>query len=468
MILSLASMELRLLRRDPRVGWALLTLAALVLLSFAVSTWDNARSNAQKNAVAVAERARWLQQGDKDAHSAAHYSIYAFKPAAALSALDNGVDPFVGQTVWLEAHVQNDMLYRPQGDYSVLQRAGLAHPAALLNGFAPLAALLLAFTVIALDRERGTLRFALGAALHPHRIVLAKYIAIVGLLLGLLVIPVTVAAFAGAAVQGELRGDVLLRLALWAAAMSAYLAALAAIGVAVCLLARNTRVALVLLIGLWILLAIALPRWSNSAVEAAQPLPAFQSVKQQIQKEGSSSWAHEIGAEREQELLKRYGVERREDLPVDLRGAMLDMSERHGYDVFDRILGGFYDRVEAQDRAFARWGFLSPSIALHSLSMALAGTDFSHHRHFIDGAEHYRRDLINRMNASLMADPHNDDGAARPMADHHLWEQVGEFRYRAPALCDGWRVAPEAAFALLVWLAGAGILLTFAIRRLRP
>lgn len=468
MILSLACIELRVLRRDPRAGWMLLTLAALILLAFAMTTWNNVRGNAEKHSVADAERTRWLQQGQKDAHSAAHYSIYAFKPGAALSLLDSGIEPFVGQAVWLEAHVQNDMLYRAQGDYSALQRAGLTHPAALLNTFAPLAAFLLAFTVIALDRERGTLRFALGAALSPQRIVQSKYLAVCTLLIGLLAAPVTFAALLTTMLQQTLTTDVFLRVGLWALTMSIYLVALAAIGMTVCLLSTNIRIALLALIGLWIVLAIALPRWSSSAVEKMQPLPAFQSIKQQIQRETAGSSAHEVSAEREQMLLKKYGVSRREDLPVDLRGVMLDMAERHGYEVFDRILGGFYDRIEAQDRAFAAWSFLSPSIALHSVSMALAGTDFTHHRRFIESAEHYRRDLINRMNAELMTDPHNEQSPARPLADHHLWEQVSAFQYSAPMMGQVWRTALRAGSALIGWLLLAIALLNVAMRRVRP
>ncbi|HVL00287.1 MAG TPA: DUF3526 domain-containing protein [Dongiaceae bacterium] len=468
MIVQLSLMELRMLRRDPRVGGTLLALALLVLLAFVATAWNNAHDNAGKRAVAVAERERWLGQGAKDAHSAAHYSIYAFKPASVLATLDSGIEPFVGQAVWLEAHKQNDLLYRPQGDYSVLSRAGFAHPASLLNLFGPLVAFLMAFTVIALDRERGTFRFALGAALRPHSIVMAKFVAVCGLQVALLILPAGIAALVASVAQHAITFDVVLRIGSWVLAMGVYLSAFTALGIAVCLLARSPRVALVGLLGLWILLAVALPRWSNSAVEASLPLPSYQSVKQRIQKEGSSSWAQEISAERERELLQRYGVNRREDLPVDLRGAMLDMSERHGYAIFDRILGGFYDQVDAQDHRYTLWGFLSPSVALHSLSMALTGSDFTHHRHFIESAESYRRELINRMNAELMKNPHNELNAVRPLADARLWQQVEEFQYAAPKLGSIWKTVQTAVYALAVWVLAAAVLLNLAMRRVRP
>src|SRR5690606_32019821 len=110
--------ELALLWRDKRTCTALLALAALVVFTFVVTAVQVTRNDAARAEVAQAERERWLNQGEKDPHSAAHYSLYAFKPAPALAALEQGVEPFVGQAIWLEAHAQNDALYRPQGDAS--------------------------------------------------------------------------------------------------------------------------------------------------------------------------------------------------------------------------------------------------------------------------------------------------------------------------------------------------------------
>src|SRR5690606_31590324 len=146
--------------------------------------------------VAQAERERWLGQGEKDPHTAAHYSVYAFKPAPALAALEQGVEPCVGQAIWLEAHAPNDALYRPQGDASALQRMASIGPAGLIIGFAPLVAFLLTFATLAQERERGTLRLSLGAASSARRIVTAKALACWLLLLICLALPAVLLALA--------------------------------------------------------------------------------------------------------------------------------------------------------------------------------------------------------------------------------------------------------------------------------
>ncbi len=466
MIVALARFELAMLWRERRAMLALASLAALILFAFTGVAIDAARTDAQKALAASAERARWLGQGVKDPHSAAHYAVYAFKASPALAPLDPGVGPFVGQAVWLEAHHQNDMLHRPQQDASPLQRAGLADPAALLLGFGPLAMFLLTFAAVAEERERGTLRLALGTATSPGRIVGTKLLAVAGSGIVALALPVAVATGLLASMRGSLNGDIALRLFLWGATTSGYLLLMAAVGLAVAMTARSARIGLAVLFGLWIVFALALPRLASGMADDLRPLPSTQSVRQAIEQAAPAYWSAEQSARHRAELLARYHVTRVEDIP-NFRMAELDLVERHSHRVFDRVLGSFYTQVAAQDRLFGRFGLLSPTIAAQRLSMALAGTDFDQHRGFIDQAERYRRTLVDRMNADGMAH------AVRPgepahTADAGLWASIPPFAYTPSKV--GRLIASLAVplAALCGWLVlGAG-LLAVAVRRIRP
>ena len=66
----------------------------------------------------------WYNQSPKNPHSAAHYGVYAFKPRLAPAFLDPAVEPYTGVAVWIEAHKQNDMLFRPAQDATLAQRFG--------------------------------------------------------------------------------------------------------------------------------------------------------------------------------------------------------------------------------------------------------------------------------------------------------------------------------------------------------
>lgn len=465
MIWRLARFELDIVRRDRRAWWSLLCLAILVLLSFASISLDAASGDAEKGEVAAAERARWVGQGVKDPHSAAHYSIFAFRPSPALNALDPGVGPFVGQSVWLEAHHQNDMLYRPQQGASPLERAGLASPASLILTFAPLIVFLLAFVVVAQDRERGTMRLALGAAVHPSALIRAKTLAIWTASTGLLVLPVALIGLVSVMIGGRLDSDILLRISLWSVLIATYLALLAAIGIIVALRARDARIALAILFGLWIVLALILPRGASAVVDSLRPLPSSQIVRQQMLDRAPAYWSAEDEKRQRAALLARYGVQRIEDIP-NPRMAELDMVERHSHQVFDRVLGDFYGRVTGQDRLFSALGFLSPTVAAQSLSASLAGSDFSHHHSFITAAEAYRRNLVNRMNADGMA--HVAHGEERHTNDARLWSQIPAFAYSAPTLGRSNMTALPALAALLFWLGAAWLLLGATARSLKP
>jgi ABC-2 type transport system permease protein len=465
MTTQLILLELRMLLRERRV----LLLAAMVLVAALAAAGaqyaEVSRSDRDKADVARTERERWLNQGEKDPHSAAHYSLYAFKPSPALAVLDPGVESYVGQAVWLEAHVQNDLLYRPKGEASPLQRAGGGGPAALLILLAPLVAFLLCYFVVARERDRGTLALALGCAKAPRTLMYSRAAVLWLLMTGLLVMPVALGAGASAATRGVFDADVALRLAAWAGAMALYAGVLVLGGLAVVMRVRDARVAMLGLFGAWVLFVVVAPRALASAVEVMKPLPSTQSIKAQMEAEAPAYWGVEVSDARLAALLKRYSVSSKEDLPIDERGAQLDEAERHSHDVFDRILGGFYDQVEAQDDLFGRMAWLSPAAAVQSLSAALAGSDFRHHRDFIETAERYRRSMVNRMNGELVVRPLNH-GGPRYTADASLWAQIPEFVYRPPSLAHLRAIAP--AVALLGWLALAAFAFQRACRGLQP
>jgi hypothetical protein len=112
MILTIARKELTETLRDGRFRWSagivlVLLLASLFTSWRYVSTEINERELAKQG-----ERKRWLNQDEKNPHSAAHYGNYAFKPKHLLSTLDDGTDAYTGVAVLLEAHHQNQFEYR--------------------------------------------------------------------------------------------------------------------------------------------------------------------------------------------------------------------------------------------------------------------------------------------------------------------------------------------------------------------
>jgi ABC-2 type transport system permease protein len=96
--------------------------------------------------------------------------------------------------------------------------------------------------------------------------------------------------------------------------------------------------------------------------------------------------------------------------------------------------------------------------------MGLAGTDYAHHRHFVDAAEEYRFGFVQALNRDMVESNASWDFKA----DRELWESIPPFAYRAPGL--GWALRQAtAALALLgLWAAGAVLAAVAAVARLSP
>jgi ABC-2 type transport system permease protein len=90
-------------------------------------------------------------------------------------------------------------------------------------------------------------------------------------------------------------------------------------------------------------------------------------------------------------------------------------------------------------------------LPMRSLSMALAGTDFVHHRDFVMAAETYRRDIQRVMNDDIAR---NSRPGVAYLADSDLWAKVPEFTYALPSASWALRQAAPSLLLLLAWVAG--------------
>lgn len=468
MIRRIARRELLELSRDGRFRAAGVAILLLLVAALAAG-WHATRAlRAQHAAAAELTRDHWLNQGPKNPHSAAHYGIYAFKPKPVLALVDEGVDPYVGVAVYLEAHRQNEFTDRPAADATSLQRYSALTAATVLQVMVPLLIIMVGFRAFVGERELGTLRQVLSLGLAPRQLALGKA---TGLALGLGLLLVPAAAAGSVAVLGAGAGALDARAAFLALAYVGYFAAWLGLTLGVSARATSSRSALLTLLGVWIGATLFAPRGLTELVRAAHPTPTAQAFQEALRWEietgpdGTSSPAERAQALRAR-LLAQYGVDSLSQLPVNFSGISLQESERWSDAAFDRHFGALWDTYERQERLRASAGLVVPVLAIRSLSMALAGTDVRQHRHFTESAERYRRRLVEVMNQDLAI--HGVGHQGPYLADAALWASVPPFEYRPLRLGDvlayrGWVLA-----ALLAWATGA---LGWAIRgarHLRP
>jgi ABC-2 type transport system permease protein len=448
--------------RDRRLLLMAAMVALLALAAVAVALAQVRAHEADRAATVARDRQTWETQGQRNPHSVAHFATWALRPLTPLAVLDPGVTPYAGSAIWMEAHNRNPARARPIEDAASTFDLGKFSAAWVLQMLVPLLIFVIGAGVVARERERGTLRLMLANGAAPATIVPEKLSGLARIT-ALLVMPVLAAALAAALLAGPADP---LRLLLWALAYALFVAIIAAIAVAVSALAKSASQALLILIGLWLVAVMIVPRAGAGFAELAHPTPTPDSffaamsadLKAQPDPFGKESEAFARA------MAKRYGVARPEDLPVSLDGLRLEESERHGHIVFDRHYGALAEIYTAQRQIMRLAGLFSPLLPLQNISMALAGTDTAHQLAFQNAAEAHRRQLIHDLNMDMTRNGKGKDFDY--LAGNDLWKRSKDFVWTPPALADAARPIIGDVLLLLVWAVFGVVLLRAAAARL--
>ena len=471
MIATVARKEMTEMVRDGRFRWAGGIVLALLVGALALG-WQHYREvNAQHQTARRAMRQQWLNQGVKNPHAAAHYGVYAFKPKMPLSLVDQGVDPWVGVSVFLEAHKQNDFKYRPAQDATAIQRFGELTGATVLQLLVPLVIILLTFSAFSAEREQGTLRQVLSLGVKESSLAWGKALG-VAWGLAMLLVPATilgVAVLALSAENGAFEASLSL-MALMAVVYLLYFTSFIAVSLAVSARARSSRMALVALLGFWIFNGLIVPRVAADVAKVVHKTPSAFEFQEKIEAALSNGIDGHDPADRraaalKAELLKKYNVSSVDALPVSFRGVTLAAGEEHGDQVFDHFYSELWNTFDQQERVHQIASLAAPLLAVRSLSMSLAGTDFAHHAHFARAAEDYRREIQRVMNDDITKNGNTGEGPY--LRGDDLWNKVPDFDYQSPDL--SWVLGRQTLSMglLLAWTAGAVILAWRATHRLR-
>ncbi len=470
MIYKIAKKEFTEMRRDGRFRAAGLIICALLLASLAIGFKQYSETRADRTAAQEATYEQWLSQGERNPHGAAHFGMYTFKPFSVLAFIDKGTENYTGTAIFLEAHKQNEFLFRPAKDTASVSRFGELTAAAVLQMLVPLLIILLSFAAFSGEREAGTLRQTLSLGISRRTLGFGKALGI-SAALGILFIPAIVPALIVLVVFGEGGGNItdeLLRGTFLLIAYLFYFALILLISLAVSAIAPSSRTALIFLLGFWIIAGLIVPRASADLAKRVYPTPSGIEFSDEMYREilhGEQGRNEKLKAE----TLARYNVEKIEDLPFNFEGLDLQNSEDKGNEIIDK----FYDRLEEifsrQNRLQEIAAVLSPTQAARLASMGFAGTDTAHQRDFMRTTENYRRDFVKELNLAVM----RNDGEIDPdyrgtsgfqrKTGREMWEKIPQFSYQKPNVLWVLQNQIVSLAILLIWLAAAFALAWFSI-----
>jgi len=463
------------LLRDRRLA---IVAASVVLLLF-VSVWIGAQryvaNHNQQDLLVQGERERWLTQGDRHPHSAAHQGFWVFEPSSVLSIADPGITTHAGAAVHLEPHRQRLFRYSPAEDATWLQRASELTAAVTLEKFIPLLIILIGFASLAGEQENGRLRLVLSSGVSPGALGMGKALGLF-VPLALVLAPISVLGGIALAFNGEFTDwSLLLRALIIAGTYLVYFAVFILTTLTVSALARTSRRAITILLFLWIAGVLLAPPAILSIAGREYPTPTaleFERSLQRARAHGPLYFERLVATE--DRLLKQYNVGSVQQLPVNSEGVAMIAEEADEDALHDVEFRQLYEAYRGQGRVFQMGSLVSPLVAVQALSMGVSGTDLAHHLHFARAAEDYRRFFVQMMNGDLKE---NDFPEARRPAsastptdliyvnNGSLWEKVPLFVYTPPGL--QW-IAKEnwiAAVALMAWLLVVLVIATIAMKR---
>jgi len=457
--------------RDQRVRWfaIVLVLASLVALAGGVARHE--RLSAERDAAVRADAEAWVGLGSMDPHSAAHFGHYAFRPISVLSSFDPGLLDHLGVMVRLEAHKQHPASGLPADGGKALTSFASFTAASALQVFAPILLILIGFTAFSGETARQLLRQELAAGVSPRTLLLGRLVAL-GTVVGAM-LAVFGAAAATMLLFSRASGEEFLRLGLSLFGYATYLFAVLALSLGVSALCRSSRTALAVLLGAWVCAVLLVPRVAPAVAAWRHPLPSIPEFQSEV---GSAAAQRRYGGQSAQTgwayiqnlAMEKYGVDKIEDLPVNVYGFSGVYHEEISTEEFRRHFAEVHRTYALQEGVQRVFAALSPLVALKAWSAALAGSDFASHEVFLQAAEEYRYDYVQALNRNTL-----EHGPSRErQADHYetdiasITAHLGHFEPPALPLSAVLRNAAANLLILLAWLAAAGGFAFWSARRL--
>ena len=461
-------MQLKYIKATARQEWNSifrskipLTLYAVLLTVSLLATftgWQYVNKFNHQQAAARAEvHDHWMNQPNRHPHRVAHYGYLVFREKSPLSFFDFGLDSYVGNSVFLEAHRQNTVNMSEAGFSNGMLRFGELSMALVLQVLVPLFIIFIGFHTVAGLKQNGVLKILLCQKASYMDILLGKTAGITlvtwALFLPLLLVSLLVGVMS---LSGDFGSEDFMRVGLIVLLYALYFLIIAMLVVAVSAMSSNARNALMVLVLIWILFFVVVPKSAQTLGDSIYGAPdkiAFEhAIEADVSKEGDShdpDDPHFSGLKAA--MLKKYGVDSVQALPVNY-GALV-MQE--GENISSRIFNKHYDKLiaiyKSQNSISTYLSFVDPFLAIRNISMNLAGTDFDTFTEFQKQTEKYRYEKTKSLNEiHLTRIKYADDGKQKVSARN--FQQQSEFKFRPVSLEDNMANGTPGFAAMIFWM----------------
>ncbi len=374
-------------------------------------------------------RKQWEEMGPYNAHSAAHFGTYAFKPNSILSNLDEGVNAVTGIVLRLEGHKQNDVAFSEASQSIFVSQFGKFKISLLFQFIIPLLLIFFSFNIYTSEITSGRLKLLIVQGNSFSKIIFAKIMTLLSLAALLFIISILFQLLFN---YNQIGWEQIFRLSIFLIAYLLYYLIIISFTVLVSLIFKNNTSALSLTLICWFLWTIFLPKTIGSFTENLTTQPSRFSLQNSMDEDRAKGIdGHNPEDKRikdlEAKVLEEYNVDSLSQLPINFYGILLQADEEYGNKVWDKHYGKLYSNLIEQKNHYQLSGIINPFASLQSLSMAASGTDLIHHLDFLNKAEIYRRGFIKALNHEYTYGDFKIDGSNLSSSD--FFKSINDFNY---------------------------------------
>jgi ABC-2 type transport system permease protein len=447
----------------------LLMLLFAVLVVYATYTGHRQMTsqNEIKKAYQQAIRQSWEDNPDKHPHRMAHYGSFALRYKHPLSMFDAGMESYLGNAVYLEAHKQNAVIYSEASFSTGMLRLGEISLAMLLQIVLPLILFFTGYGAIAADRENDTLKILLSQGAGWKELLAGRSLGLFGIA-ALFFVPVLVIAAVLLLLHHNQVGNagVNIRLLVTTVSYIFFFALISAGTILISAASKTAKESLIKLLSVWLLLAVVLPKTIQAVGAAVYPIPAkvdFETaVEKDILSQGDSHNPDDPFYKKfKDSVLQANQVDSTHKLKFNFGGLVGKKGEQLSSETYVKHQDSLYGIYNRQINFSKLFSFINPFAAIRHQSMTLAGTDFSAYVHYQQQAEAYRYALAQRMNElqiQFIPNKAPKEGSHAMHIDKKYWQEFPDFNYEYNSFGRVMQSSVISSTALLFWLVVVALL----------
>lgn len=475
-ILAIALNEWRLWLRSHFIlisgsGFTLLLLASCIISALHMSSVAQEREDLQSLAELT-----FYAQPDRHPHRMVHYGHYSFRIPPPLAFIDPGIDRVTGQAIFLEGHSQNTATLADAKANANLGRFSSLTPAFVYQIFLPLLIIVIGYSSIVRERETRTLDTMLAQGVTGISIFIGKSLALYSI--GIVLLTPLLIVVAIAAKNGE-AGIASFGLFL---VYAVYLFFYTSLVILISSVTRKRNFTLGILVAIWLMSTFLIPRLAVASVGAVTTsvgkIDSDLTMQRELRNIGDGHNAADPAySGLLNNLLIEHNVEKVEDLPVNFRGVVALYAEAKLTENLNRYSERRMSLELNQSQGMAKFGWLSPFLAISVASRAISGTDLNNHHKFLRETEQLRFDFVQGLNqihaeklnySDDMNRSRDQNAEQRTRVSSDSWKTLEEFRFEPESANKRWQRAIDSVTPLLVWLTVFVLFGLFISKKLEP